>query len=107
MQTRKSEINLLPGVAIGVSLVPPLSAAGMLIYFGAFDSAFEAGLLFLTNLAAIILSACGVFFLLGVRPAGLEKGSQMLGTDFTVQDLYAAIRDFARRTRRFGSVVEA
>ena len=74
VQMRKEEMSLLPGVAIGVSLVPPLSASGMLLYFGSFDNAWEAALLYLTNLAAIILAACAVFFALGRRSALRERG---------------------------------
>ena len=69
VQERKADISLLPGVAIGVSLVPPLSAAGILLFFGESRHAWEATLLYLTNLAAIVLSACAVFLLLGMRPA--------------------------------------
>ena len=68
VQMRKEEASALPGVAIGVSLVPPLSAAGMLLYFGDPESAWEAALLYLTNLAAIVLSASVVFYALGMRP---------------------------------------
>ena len=73
VQMRKEEASLLPGVAIGVSLVPPLSASGMLLYFGQPALAWEAALLFVTNLVAIVLSACGVFFALGMRPAKPDK----------------------------------
>ena len=65
VQINKSELSLLPGAAIGVSLVPPLSAIGILIYFGKYQGAYEAVLLFITNLAAIILSACAVYMLAG------------------------------------------
>ncbi len=74
VQMRKAEISLLPGVAIGVSLVPPLAAAGILLYFGELEDAWEATLLYLTNLAAIVLSACAVFLILGMRPALRDKG---------------------------------
>ncbi|MEA3276528.1 MAG: DUF389 domain-containing protein [Pseudomonadota bacterium] len=74
VQMRKEEASLLPGVAIGVSLVPPLAATGMLLYFAEPVDAWEAALLYLTNLAAIVLSACGVFYLLGMRPAMRDKG---------------------------------
>jgi uncharacterized hydrophobic protein (TIGR00271 family) len=74
VQMRKHEAALLPGVAIGVSLVPPLSAAGLLLYFGEPALAWEAALLYLTNLAAIVLCASVVFFALGLRPAMREKG---------------------------------
>jgi uncharacterized hydrophobic protein (TIGR00271 family) len=82
----REEISLLPGVAIGVSLVPPLSAAGMLLYFGEPQHAWEATLLYLTNLSAIVLSACVVFLVLGMRPPMRETGlitKVSLGTTFT------------------------
>lgn len=61
VQIQKSQISLLPGAAIGVSLVPPLAASGVLLYFGEPQGAIEAALLFVTNLAAIILSASAVY----------------------------------------------
>ena len=73
VQLRKEEASMLPGVAIGVSLVPPLAAAGILAYFAEFELAWEATLLFLTNLAAIVLCACLVFLALGLRPAMRDK----------------------------------
>jgi uncharacterized hydrophobic protein (TIGR00271 family) len=74
VQMRREEASLLPGVAIGVSLAPPLAAAGMLLYFGEPAEAWEAALLYLTNLAAIVLSACAVFYFLGMRVAMRDKG---------------------------------
>ena len=74
VQMRKEEASLLPGVAIGVSLVPPLAAVGILLYFGDPANAWEAGLLYLTNLAAIVLSASAVFYVLGMRPAMRQRG---------------------------------
>ena len=74
VQMRKEEASLLPGVAIGVSLVPPLAAVGILLYFGDTSDAWEAALLYLTNLAAIVLSASAVFYVLGMRPAMRHKG---------------------------------
>ncbi|MDJ0956855.1 MAG: DUF389 domain-containing protein [Arenicellales bacterium] len=74
VEMRRQEVSLLPGVAIGVSLVPPLAAAGILLYFGNTGGAWEATFLFLTNLAAIVLSACGVFLVLGIRPDIRAKG---------------------------------
>jgi uncharacterized hydrophobic protein (TIGR00271 family) len=55
---RRSEgggVTALPGVAIAVALMPPLCAVGFGIISG-------AGLLFLTNLAAIVASAFLVFY---------------------------------------------
>jgi uncharacterized membrane protein len=41
-------------VAIAISLVPPLAVVGLLLGVGRSDDALQAGLLFLTNVAAII-----------------------------------------------------
>ncbi|WP_052261297.1 DUF389 domain-containing protein [Ruegeria sp. ANG-S4] len=65
VQVNRAEVSLLPGAAIGVSLVPPLSAAGVLLYFDNYADAYEAVLLFSTNLAAIVLSACAVYVITG------------------------------------------
>ncbi len=67
VQINRNEISLLPGAAIGVSLVPPLSTAGILIYFGETTGAWEAFLLFLTNLSAIVLSAGAVYVIAAGR----------------------------------------
>lgn len=76
VQINREEVSLLPGAAIGVSLVPPLSAAGVLLYFGNYADAYEAGLLFCTNLAAIVLSACAVYIFYGARSVLLTKGKR-------------------------------
>jgi uncharacterized hydrophobic protein (TIGR00271 family) len=57
-------ITALPGVAIAVALMPPLCTVGFGIGSG-FSRAiiYGAGLLFLTNLAAIVASAFLVFYL--------------------------------------------
>ncbi|EAV46260.1 putative integral membrane protein [Stappia aggregata IAM 12614] len=75
VQIRKSEISLLPGAAIGVSLVPPLAAAGILLYLGEQEAAYEATLLFATNFGAIIFSASIVYIVLGPRERGLPQGA--------------------------------
>lgn len=61
VQIQKQEFSLLPGAAIGVALVPPLSAAGILLYFSEPARALEASLLFMTNLASIIAAAFAVY----------------------------------------------
>lgn len=92
VQVRKEEAGLIPGVAIGVSLVPPLAAAGILLYHGQPAEAGDAALLFLTNLAAIVLSACAVFFALGIRPARRGRGAALgVGLGAAVSLLVVAI----------------
>jgi len=78
VQINRSEASLLPGAAIGVSLVPPLSASGVLLYFGEPTEAYEAGLLFATNLGAIILSACAVYIVYAARSVVFSKGRRKL-----------------------------
>lgn len=65
---RKEAISALPGVAVAVALVPPLSASAWLLYLEAYALAWEGFLLYLTNLAAIILSSCTVLVIMGFRP---------------------------------------
>ncbi len=67
MQINKAEVSLLPGAAIGVSLVPPLASAGILLYFDDYTFAYEALVLFTTNFGAIILAASVVYLLSGAK----------------------------------------
>jgi uncharacterized hydrophobic protein (TIGR00271 family) len=48
--------DTLPGVAIAISLVPPLAVVGLTLEAGASDEAAGAFLLYLTNVAAILLT---------------------------------------------------
>jgi len=58
----------LPGVAIAISLVPPLSTVGILLALGDPAGAAGAMLLFTTNFVSIVLAASVVFVLTGVAP---------------------------------------
>jgi uncharacterized hydrophobic protein (TIGR00271 family) len=60
----RSDISdTLPGVAIAISLVPPLAVAGLTLESGAPHQSAGALLLFLTNVAAILLSGLVVMAL--------------------------------------------
>lgn len=65
---RHTGSDALPGVAIAVSLVPPLATVGICLEQGRIDDAGGALILFTTNLAAIIVVASAVFLLSGARP---------------------------------------
>jgi uncharacterized hydrophobic protein (TIGR00271 family) len=65
---RRTGSDALPGVAIAVSLVPPLATVGICLELGRLDDAAGALLLFTTNLAAIIVVASVVFIMTGARP---------------------------------------
>jgi uncharacterized hydrophobic protein (TIGR00271 family) len=61
-------VTTLPGVAIAVALMPPLCAMGFGLGSGADMRIMGgAGLLFLTNLVAIVASAFAVFLLIGMN----------------------------------------
>jgi len=65
---RESVMKSLPGVAIAVALVPPLSVAGIGIGWWQWDVFSGAMLLFVTNLVGIALSAALTFLVLGYAP---------------------------------------
>ncbi len=66
---RRTGSDALPGVAIAVSLVPPLATVGICLELGRPDDAAGALLLFLTNFSAIVVVACIVFLLFGAAPS--------------------------------------
>jgi Domain of unknown function (DUF389) len=62
---RRDISDTLPGVAIAISLVPPLSVVGFTLEAGKLDQALGASLLFMTNVAAILGSGTSVMALYG------------------------------------------
>jgi uncharacterized hydrophobic protein (TIGR00271 family) len=64
---RRDIADIVPGVAIAISLVPPLAVVGVTGVDGDWDSAWGALLLFLTNVLAIIVAGTAVFGSLHVR----------------------------------------
>lgn len=72
----RSDISdALPGVAIAISLVPPLAVTGLLLQVGRYHDAGESALLFGTNVAAIIATGTAVFLIYRVRGAAEEAGA--------------------------------
>jgi len=64
---RDDVADTLPGVAIAISLVPPLAVVGLTLEAGSPDQARGALLLFLTNVAAILVTGVAVMALYRVR----------------------------------------
>jgi len=62
---RKDVSDTLPGVAIAISLVPPLANVGILLATGNPDLALGSLLLFVTNYLAILLTGAFMFSLMG------------------------------------------
>ena len=68
MLTHKESVSVLPGVAISVALVPPICAAGGLAYVKEYALAWQAFLLYFTNLVAIIMTAGIALLFTGLKP---------------------------------------
>lgn len=69
---RKDISDTLPGVAIAISLVPPLCVAGLTLESGAPDQAIGALLLFATNVAAILATGSVVMAIYGFSRLRLD-----------------------------------
>lgn len=72
---RKDVSDTLPGVAIAISLVPPLTNAGILFSAGEPDLAVGSLLLFITNYFAILITGTLVFGLMGYPGVSLAPKS--------------------------------
>jgi uncharacterized hydrophobic protein (TIGR00271 family) len=71
----RSDISdTLPGVAIAISLVPPLAVVGLLLQVQRYGDAMQALLLFGTNVAAIIVTGAIVLLVYRVRDAASSAG---------------------------------
>ncbi len=66
---RKDVSDTLPGVAIAISLVPPLANVGILAAVGRSDLALGSLVLFATNYLAILLTGSFVFSMMGYSKA--------------------------------------
>ena len=70
---RRDVSPVVPGVAIAVAMVPPLVSAGILFGIDEPDLAYQALLLYLTNVVSIILAASLVLLVAGFVPRRLLK----------------------------------
>lgn len=80
--SREDVSDALPGVAIAVSLVPPLAVVGICLSARAFTMALGAFVLFLTNLLAIVVAALALFAVMGYGGSALShegKRARRLG----------------------------
>jgi uncharacterized hydrophobic protein (TIGR00271 family) len=71
---RRDISDTLPGVAIAISLVPPLAVVGLLLGVQRYADATGALLLFGTNVAAIIVTGTAVLLAYRVRVVAKETG---------------------------------
>ncbi|WP_313811116.1 DUF389 domain-containing protein [Glutamicibacter sp.] len=75
--TRSDVSDALPGVAIAISLVPPLAVVGLTAESGAIDESLGALLLFGTNVAAIIFTGLIFFLVSRLRQTALDARMQI------------------------------
>jgi len=68
--------SALAGVAIAVALLPPLATVGLGLVGASREVALGAGLLFLTNLVAIVSAAGLFFFLMGFHPESDQESRE-------------------------------
>ncbi|MDZ8277042.1 TIGR00341 family protein [Microbacterium aquimaris] len=72
--TRRDLSAVLPGVAIAISLVPPLGVVGVCAGQGAWDEAFGALVLFASNVVSLVIAGSVVFTLAGyAREPGASR----------------------------------
>jgi uncharacterized hydrophobic protein (TIGR00271 family) len=79
--SRRDVSDSLPGVAVAIALVPPLTVVGLCWEQGAWAAGNGALLLFLTNAAAILIAGGLMFVVVGAVPLERVSESQhRLGT---------------------------
>ena len=71
--SRDDIADSLPGVAISISLVPPLCVVGISLSAAEWDAAAGAFLLFITNFLAILLAGGSVLAILGLNSAAMNE----------------------------------
>lgn len=76
-QCREDVADTLPGVAIAISLVPPLTVVGLTLEGGQPMQAWGALILFLTNVAAILLTGIIVMAMFGVHRHAAEESPSL------------------------------
>ena len=72
VMTRK-ESSAIPGVAMAVSLLPPLASCGILLEFAEYEFALKAFILFFTNFLAMTLAASMTFVVTGMSRANVHE----------------------------------
>jgi uncharacterized hydrophobic protein (TIGR00271 family) len=69
--------SILPGVAIAISLVPPLAVVGITAGQGSYSLALGALLLFSSNVVAILVAGVVVFSAAGYRQEAIEQDPRL------------------------------
>lgn len=81
--TRK-ESSAIPGVAMAVSLLPPLASCGILLVLLDNSLALKAFILFVTNFLAMTLAGSATFFVVGISSIKARKRSSTFIRNYTL-----------------------
>jgi uncharacterized hydrophobic protein (TIGR00271 family) len=88
---RRDVAAVLPGVAISISLVPPLAVAGVCLGQGSLALAGGAVMLFLSNLVSLVLAGIFVFTVLGYSTSRVEPARNPRTTYVTLAILFGVV----------------
>lgn len=83
VMTRK-ESSAIPGVAMAVSLLPPLASCGILLEYGDYELALKAFILFFTNFLAMALAAAVTFVVTGMTSSNVMERTSRFIINFIV-----------------------
>jgi len=75
---RPKVITALVGVAVAAALVPPIATVGLALTERNILVAEGAGVLFITNLVAIVIGAAAMFYLMGIQGLYKDRRSPLL-----------------------------
>lgn len=75
--SRRDVSDTLPGVAIAISLVPPLANVGILLASSNYSLALGSLLLFMTNYFAILVTGTALFGIMGFSKIAVKDKSQI------------------------------
>ncbi|MGV9711415.1 TIGR00341 family protein [Gordonia sp. NPDC003424] len=77
--TRRDVGDVLPGVAIAISLVPPLGVVGVCLGSGAPSLALGAFILFASNVIAMVITSVAILTVAGYSGESLERAGDAKG----------------------------
>ena len=88
---RKDVAAVLPGVAIAISLVPPLAVVGVCLGKGDVLLALGAGVLFISNLLAMVLTGSLIYAVLGYAEEAIERDERSSRRRYTILVVLCAV----------------
>ncbi len=92
---RRDVAAVLPGVAIAISLVPPLAVVGVCLGQGAVNLAVGGAVLFVSNLVSLVLAGMFVFAVLGYATEGSGPSrASSRRTYVTITAMFVAVLAF-------------